>query len=96
MQKTALLLGTFSELLASSWTGYITIEEGAIKEAMAKDQASFQLLNSLLESITTEMSDDQKQQAKVEKNQQVSDKSLTQLMKGIEGFANIAVYNSPV
>ncbi len=96
LQKSALIFGSLSELSAAGFMSYVTIEEGAIKKAMSKDQASFQLLNSLLESITTEMSDDQKQQAKVEKNQQVSDKSLTQLMKGIEGFANIAVYNSPV
>ncbi|NGX48361.1 MAG: hypothetical protein K1000chlam3_01752 [Chlamydiae bacterium] len=95
-QKLALVFGSLGEAGAGIATGIITIQEGALRKALAKDQANFILLKTMLEMNATETSEDQKQQASTEKNQRVGDKSLSQLMKGLEGFANVAANYSPV
>lgn len=94
--KCAMALGIVGEASAVGATGIITIQEGKLKKELAKNQANFILLKTLLEMNTTETREDQQQQASMEKNQRTGDKSLTQLMKGMEGFANIATNYSPV
>ncbi|NGX48402.1 MAG: hypothetical protein K1000chlam3_01793 [Chlamydiae bacterium] len=96
LQKAGLLFGGLGELATGTATGSITIQEGKLQKALAKDHANFILLQTMMEMNATETKDDQKQQASTEKNQLVGDKSLTQLMKGLEGFANLAANYSPV
>jgi|GEM_PF-4307129 len=94
--KAATAVGVLGTASAQGVQGVITIEQGKLQEELMDDQATMTLLGTLMQMNSSETSEDQRSQASAEKSQKLDDKSATQLMKGIEGFANIAAYSSPV
>jgi len=98
--KALLRVGTGLNVLAESGTqiasGIITIDLGKEQKNLLDAQANIELLGVLMQMNSSETASDQKFQASEEKDQKLDDRSVTQLMKGIEGFANIAAYSSPV
>lgn len=95
-QKVSYNLGNLGLASANVYQGTVNIEQGKLEGELGLKKGMLELFTVLMGMNTEQMKTDQKFTAQSLKNQRVGNRSISQLMKGEAGFANLFTMHSPV
>lgn len=95
-QQAVFRVGGFVQFAGGATEGGLNIARGVFEKDLAIINANMALIQTAINMNNTVTTDDQKHDADVIKQQNVGNRSLSKLMDGEKGFADLFTQNSPV
>lgn len=95
-QQAFFRLGAYVQLAGGGTEGGLNIARGVFEKDLAIINANMALIQTAMNMNNTVTTDDQKHDADVIKQQNVGNRSLSKLMDGEKGFADLFTQSSPV